>query len=196
MSEKIIPRWEWRTFANEFGEAEERIKKHERGNLKFSEEKYILSKGSNENTKFRDDLMDIKSLQEVNQDSLEQWYPTMKDTFPMTKEKIAVLFTDYFKAPVPQFKKEAYTFEAFLEELIKPCDELEVVDVKKERHIYVINMAVVEIAEAQFNGIPMRTICVEHADPDNVMKIVRELGLEGFENINYITAMKKAVGLE
>ena len=58
----IIPRWEWRTFGNEFGVAEEKIKAYEMGNFKKSEEKYILSRNSNDNTKIRDDLMDIKSL--------------------------------------------------------------------------------------------------------------------------------------
>ena len=36
----------------------------------------------------------------------------------------------------------------------------------------------------------------KHIDPENVMKTVRELGLEGFPNINYIRAMKQAVGME
>ena len=52
-----------------------------------------------------------------------------------------------------------------------------------------------EIADTTFNGVPMRTVCVEHIDPDNVIATVRELGLIGFENINYINAMKTAVGM-
>ena len=191
----IIPRWEWRTFGQDFGEAESRIREHEAGNFKRSEEKYILSAKSDENTKIRDDLMDIKSLQQVNGDKLEQWYPTMKENFPMPKEKLEVLFRDFFKVPVPAFQRDKYTYAEFLEELVRPCEALQVVDVYKERLIFVINMAIVEIAETRFNGIPLRTVCIEHADPDNVMKTVRQLGLEGFENINYIRAMKRTVGM-
>lgn len=194
--EKIIPRWEWRTFGEGFGEAEERIKAYPLGNFKKSREKYILSKNSNENCKIRDDLMDIKSLKQINEDKLEQWYPTMKETFPMDKAKIEELFRDYFKAPVPEFKHQLYTYEEYLNELVAPCEDLCIVDVEKERNIFVINDAVVEIADAKFNGVPMRTICVEHADPANVMRTVEQLGLKGVENINYLRAMKMAVGME
>lgn len=194
MAGKIIPRWEWRTFGENFGVSEEKIKSYEMGNFKKSSEKYILSRNSNENCKVRDELMDIKSLQQVNDDKLEQWYPTLKEGFPLSQETITMLCKDFFKVEVPAMDKEAYDFEAYIE-LCKTVKDLVVVDVYKERSIYVINEAIVEIAETKFNGVPMRTICVEHTDPENVINVVRMLGAEHFENINYIQAMKKAVGI-
>ena len=193
----IIPRWEWRTFGKEFGASEEKIKSYELGNFKKSSEKYILTaKTSEQNCKIRDDLMDIKSLKQVNADKLEQWYPTMKEAFPMKKEVIADLFKNYFMVEVPEFARDEYTYDQYLDELVKPAKDLEIVEVYKERSIYVISETTVEIAETQFNGVPNRTICVEHEDPELVMKVVRDLGLEGMPNINYIRAMKQAVGLE
>ena len=194
MAGKIIPRWEWRTFGENFGESENKIKAYELGNFKKSSEKYILSRNSNENCKVRDELMDIKSLQQVNDDKLEQWYPTLKEGFPLSQETITMLCKDFFKVEVPAMDKEAYDFEAYIE-LCKSVKDLVVVDVYKERSIYVINEAIVEIAETKFNGVPMRTICVEHTDPENVINVVRMLEADKFENINYIQAMKKAVGL-
>ena len=194
MAGKIIPRWEWRTFGENFGVTEEKIKAYELANFKKSEEKYILSRNSNENCKIRDDLMDIKSLQQINDDKLEQWYPTLKEGFPLSQETITMLCKDFFKVEVPAMDKEAYDFEAYIE-LCKTVKDLVVVDVYKERSIYVINEAIVEIAETKFNGVPMRTICVEHTDPENVINVVRMLGADHFENINYIQAMKKAVGI-
>ena len=194
MAGKIIPRWEWRTFGDNFGVSEEKIKAYELGNFKKSSEKYILSRNSNENCKVRDELMDIKSLQQVNDDKLEQWYPTLKEGFPLSQETITMLCKDFFKVEVPAMDKEAYDFEAYIE-LCKTVKDLVVVDVYKERSIYVINEAIVEIAETKFNGVPMRTICVEHTDPENVINVVRMLGADHFENINYIQAMKKAVGI-
>ena len=194
MADKIIPRWEWRTFGDNFGVSEEKIKSYEMGNFKKSSEKYILSRNSNENCKVRDELMDIKSLQQVNDDKLEQWYPTLKEGFPLSQETITMLCKDFFKVEVPAMDKEAYDFEAYIE-LCKSVKDLVVVDVYKERSIYVINEAIVEIAETKFNGVPMRTICVEHTDPENVINVVRMLGADHFENINYIQAMKKAVGI-
>ncbi len=191
----IIPRWEWRTFGESFGEAEDKIKAYPLGNFKKSSEKYILSCNSNENTKIRDDLMDIKSLQQINEDKLEQWYPVMKAEFPLAKEKIVELCKDFFRIPIPELTKNSYTYEEYLELCDKQPD-LCIVDVYKERSIYTINMAVVEIAEVKFNDKPTRTVCVEHVDPVNVINTVRELGLGDFENINYLRAMKESVGLK
>ena len=192
---EIIPRWEWRTFGQVFGEAENNIKKHAEGGFKKSEEKYILSKMSQNNIKIRDDLADVKTQLNVNADKLEQWTVAMKQSFPAPKDKLEVLFHDYFKVPVPAFTKDTYTYTEFLNELVAACDQLCIVEVHKERQAYEINGTTVEIAETQFNGVPMRTICVEHVDPALVIATVRELGLAGFENINYINAMKTAVGM-
>ena len=137
---EIIPRWEWRTFGKEFGVGEERIKAHELGTFKKSSEKYILSRNSNENCKIRDDLMDIKSLRQVNEDKLEQWYPTMKQSFPMKKEVIEDLFKNYFKVEVPVFERDEYTYDQYLDELVSKNPDLEIVNVYKERSIYYVDV--------------------------------------------------------
>ena len=194
MAKPIVARWEWRTFGAGFEEAEKKIRSYEQGNFKESEEDYILSRKSDENTKIRDDLMDIKALQNVNENKLEQWLPVMKEGFPIGLEALKKLF-GIFKIPEPIFGRTEYTYSQFLNELIRPNENLRVVDVKKKRYIYVINNCVVEIAETAFDGVALKTICVEHEDPDNVYKTVVELGLKDFPNINYIQAMKKTVGM-
>ncbi len=187
----IIPRWEWRTFGSDFKGADEKIMALE-PSVKKSGEKYILSRNSNENCKIRDDLMDIKSPVNVNEDKLEQWYPTMKLEFPLSKEQVCELFTKYFKVDVPELA-DSYDYAAFVE-LCSQQKDLCVVDVKKVRYITKIDDTTVEVAETEFNGVPNRTICVEHIDPALVMSVVRKLGVQDLPNINYIRAMKDAVG--
>ena len=189
----IIPRWEWRTFGDNFNGADEKIMAMNPSEKK-SGEKNDLSRNSNENCKIRDDLMDIKSPVNVNEDKLEQWYPTMKLTVPLDKAAVTDLFKNYFKVDVPADLQDAYEYAAFVE-LCSAQKDLCVVDVKKVRHITNIDETIVEVAETEFNGVPNRTVCVEHIDPALVMSVVRKLGLEGLPNINYIHAMKQAVGL-
>ena len=187
----IIPRWEWRTFGSDFKGADQKIMELN-PSVKKSGEKYILSRNSNENCKIRDDLMDIKSPVNVNEDKLEQWYPTMKLGFPLSKEQVTELFTKYFKIDVPELA-DSYDYAAFVE-LCGQQKDLCVVDMKKVRYITNIDETIVEVAETEFNGVPNRTVCVEHIDPALVMSVVRKLGVEGLPNINYIRAMKDAVG--
>jgi len=194
MAKPIVARWEWRTFGAGFEEAEKKIRSFEQGNFKDSREDYILSRKSDENTKIRDDLMDIKALQNVNENKLEQWLPVMKEGFPIGLDALKKLF-EIFKISPPIFGRVEYTYEQFLKELIRPNENLRVVDVEKKRFIYVIDNCVVEIAETAFDGVALKTICVEHEDPDNVYKTVLKLGLKDYPNVNYIQAMKKTVGM-
>ena len=193
--EKIIPRWEWRTFGDDLSKGEENIRKHPQGKVRESSEIYILSRASNDNTKIRDMLMDIKTLLRVNDDGLEQWTPILKAGFPIHITDLAIVYKA-FNIPIPYLQKDEYSYQEYLDKLIKPAEELEIVNVFKKRYGYTINDCIVEIAEVKFNEQPVKTIAVEHPDPELVINTVKELGLIDYENVNYIKAMKRSVGME
>jgi response regulator RpfG family c-di-GMP phosphodiesterase len=69
--------------------------------------------------------------------------------------------------------------------------DLRMVHVYKERHGFTINNCIVEIANLKFDNEPIRTVAVEQEDPALVFQTVKMLGLDGFENINYLKALKK-----
>ena len=192
----IVARWEWRVFGKgDFGEAEKMIRALPMDSNKKTEEEYILSRKSDENVKIRFDLIDVKSLQNVNADNLEQWLPVLKTGFPIAADKLAELFK-ILKVELPKLERTEYTHDQFIDELVKTNPDLVLVNVKKNRDIYKIDGTTAEVAETEFNGVPWRTICVEHEDPALIMKVVGKLGMKGEPNMNYIHAMKKSVGME
>lgn len=190
----IIARWEWRTFGSDFGEAEARIAEHPVTRELESSEVYILSARSGDNTKIRDALMDIKTLQRVNDDGLEQWIPVMKEGFPIAVDVLRRVY-GHWNVEVPDLNELTYSYEQFLGELVSVHPDLTAVDVFKNRTGYMIDDCIVEIANLRFNETAIRTIAVEMADPDLVMKTVNSLGLGGFENINYVDALKRFAGM-
>lgn len=192
--EKIIPRWEWRTFGDDLKDGISAIQAYPEGKVRESAEIYILSEKSNDNTKIRDELMDIKTLIRVNQDGLEQWTPILKAGFPIHITDLAIVYKA-FNIPLPYLKKDEYTYDEYLNDLISPNKALHTVSVVKERHGYTIDGCIVEIAYVKFNNVAHQTIAVEHADPDLVIKTVKKLGLDHYENINYIKAMKQQIGI-
>ena len=191
----IIPRWEWRTFTNDLGKAEESIRKSPEGKTRESSEVYILSEVSMDNTKVRDNLMDIKTLQQVNEDRLELWLPIMKGTFPLPVAEIEKVFK-CFKVALPKFNRSEYTFEQYVDEVIKPSKLLKAVNVVKKRTGFTINNCIVEIAEVKVEDKWIKTASVEMEDPALVIKTVRELGLDAFPNINYLRGLKNMVGMK
>jgi len=192
---EIVARWEWRTFGVGFGEAEGRIRAFPEDKVRTSSEIYILSSRSMDNTKIRDGLMDIKTLRQINADRLEQWYPVMKAGFPLALPLLQDVFRAW-KAPLPELRREAYGCDEFLNELVRPHPDLRMVAVDKERHGFMIHGCIVEVADLKFDGQPARTVAVEMEDPDAVIRTVRELGLAGFENVNYLKALKRFVGMD
>ncbi len=191
---KIIPRWEWRTFGEEFGIAEENIKAHECTRALESSEVYILSKKSGENIKVRDTLMDIKVLRNAEND-LEQWFPIMKATFPIGAEEAAEVFKTA-GVEVEINEADTWEYDAFISKMVDTNPDLKAVGVFKKRYGYMIEGATVEIADLTIDGNAIRTTAVEDADPELVTKLVADLGLSGYENISYIKAMRRMVGFE
>lgn len=194
--EKIIPRWEWRTFGDDLSRGEENIKKFGESRDRVSKEIYILSKNSNDNTKIRDELMDIKSPIRINEDTgLEQWTVLAKSAFPIHINDLALVYKA-FGIKLPYLDKDEYSYKEYIEDLIGKNPSLKMINVEKNRHGYLIDDAIVEIAEVKFNEISTKTIAVEHADMEVVLKAVEKLGLTGYKNVNYIKAMKQTFGLE
>jgi len=193
--EKIIPRWEWRTFGDGFPE-EKNIRKFENTRVRETDEIYILSRKSNDNTKIRDELMDIKTPLRINTETgLEQWTVVMKAGFPIHINDLAIVYKA-FGLPLPYLEKDEYSYYEYLEKLIGENSQLRTVNVHKKRFGFMINDCIVEIAEVKFDDIALKTIAVEHADPSLVLKTVQELGLTKYENINYIKAMKRTFDLK
>jgi exopolyphosphatase/guanosine-5'-triphosphate,3'-diphosphate pyrophosphatase len=193
--EKVIPRWEYRVFAEDLGEVEGNIRAHERTRVKESEEDYIVCRTSGNNVKVRDGLLDIKELVNTNEDTLEQWMPVLKVGFPCPADDVLRIFSAFHLAR-PEMGREEYTYDQFIDEVVGGSEELAVVKVTKKRHGFMIREAIVEVAEVTFDGVPLKTAAAEHTDPGLVMDVVRELGLDALPNVNYIKAMKRVVGME
>lgn len=106
--------FEFRTFANNFGIVEERMRQLAAcEKIRESSEIYIMSAGNNENnTKVRDDLMDIKVFLKEEK-GLEQQNPRMKGNFPMKREMIEKEVFPAFGVKPPEYKRDEYTLDQF-----------------------------------------------------------------------------------
>ncbi|MGA9163366.1 MAG: hypothetical protein WBZ31_02835 [Thiobacillus sp.] len=181
--EKIIPRWEWRSFGRSFGEAESRLAALTPEAVQESDEVYLLS-GAGDNVKVRADLMDIKVLREVNADGLEQWTPVMKAGFPLPSAEVAKVF-ESLQLPLPAMSRASYTLDEFIEAFAQPGGAIRRVNVHKRRVRYTVGGCTAEFSDVVANGKPTRTIAVESTDAEAVIRAVRDLGLGGYTNTSY-----------
>ncbi|MDZ7271510.1 MAG: hypothetical protein ONB17_07830 [candidate division KSB1 bacterium] len=194
---EVRPRFEFRAFAQSFGLVEEKMRTLSRvEQIRESLEIYIVSAQNNDNnTKIRDQLMDIKVLVQKKQ-GLEQWNPRMKGQFPMSAEMIRDQVFPAFGVPSPAFARPSYTLSQFLEELILPHPSLVAVHVFKRRFGFTINGCIAELAEVYINGAKILTASIESEDVGAILQAKEMVGLTPYENVNYLLAIKRVIGLE
>jgi hypothetical protein len=194
---EIKPRFEFRTFAQNFGIVEEKIRQMAPcEKIRESSEIYIMAAGNNrKNTKVRDDLMDIKVFIQEEK-GLEQWNPLMKSQFPLDTEMIKAKLFPILDVSIPEFKQEVYTLGQFLANIVHPHRDLTAVHLFKRRFAFTINDCIAEIGEVFVNGAFVKTVNIESVDIDAILKAKEMLALEAYENVNYLLAIKRIIGME
>ena len=189
----IVPRWEWRTFGDEFGEVERKLAATGPERVQESDETYLLSVASDASVKVRDGLMDVKLLEEVDDDGLEQWKPTMKAEFPLAADGVRQVF-DALAVPVPPLARDEYTLDQLVGELVEPDPRLRAVEVHKHRERFTVGGAMAELSEIRAAEGARQTIAIESEDPSLVVAAVRELGLSLWPNVCMARGLKALVG--
>ncbi len=184
---EIIPRWEWRTFARTI-ETRIDLADYPLARHVQSSEVYLATATSEDNPKIRDEKIDIKTLQAVNDDGLEQWKPALKASFPLSEEQLAEVYRVLKLAPPAG--AGPYGFDALVR-LIDEEANAWAVAADKVRKLYDVDGCTVEFSEVAFDGETFQTLAAEDPDPVKVRDTVARLGLLELENINYIKAIQR-----
>jgi exopolyphosphatase / guanosine-5'-triphosphate,3'-diphosphate pyrophosphatase len=191
----IVPRWEWRTFGERFGAADDRFAALTPDRVEESDEVYLLSLDSDASVKVRDERLDVKRLEHVNDEGLEQWRPVLKASFPLAAGDVALLLSK-LGANVPPLARDTYTLGELVDEVVRPSDSLLAVNVHKHRDHYTLNGCMAEVTELRTGSESTRTIAIESEDPERIIATVRELGLGSRPNVCVPRGLKGLVGFD
>jgi exopolyphosphatase/guanosine-5'-triphosphate,3'-diphosphate pyrophosphatase len=189
----IVPRWEWRTFGDDLAAAERTLEESGPGPVQDSDEVYLVSLDGDASVKVRDGQMDVKRLEAVNDDGLEQWRPVLKAEFPLSAADVESVL-DALRAHAPAPARDEYSLDALLEEIVTPSADLQAVDVHKHREHHTVDGCMTEVSELRTETGARHTIAVESEDPQLVVETVRKLGLAGRRNVNLPRGLKALVG--
>ena len=193
------PRFEFRTFGQDFEEEAYKMSRlsvpvPEKVWERYSEEIYILSRTNDiNNTKVRDGKIDIKTYVQTV-DGLEQWNPLMKGEFPIKASVLKGEVFPAFQVEMPSLTKDVYTYDEFIN-IIKEHPDLQAVRVSKERYGYMVNNTICEFGIVKINGAQVVTINSESTEVEDIKKTIKDIGLDGVENINYLQAIKRVIGM-
>ena len=193
--EQIIPRWEWRTFSASLAALERAIGPMADVAPRNSSEIYILSLHGPQNAKLRGGLIDIKRLQQVDDDGLELWEPVFKAKFPLGRCDIAVAFSE-LHLPLPALSRDSYTIEEFFNSLIAAQPALRVARVDKSRRGFDFQGCIAEFVRLSVESRSLQSFSLEHQDRSLILAALEKLGLDSHANTSYPLGLKRALGLD
>ena len=191
----IVPRWEWRGFGEELRDVESFFGGVSSKRVEESDEIYVLSVRGTDAVKFRNELMDVKHLLEVNDDGLEQWVPVMKTGFPVSATDVgSVLRALRVDAQSSRLARAAYTLPEFLDDVVGPHPDLLAVEVHKRRERYTVGGCMAEVSEISTGHGSTHTVAIESEDAKRVIQTVRDVGLASRPNVSLVRGLKAMVG--
>ena len=191
----IVPRWEWRTFGDSFGEADARLAALQPTKVGDSDELYILASRVEGSIKIRDGKLDVKRLESRSEDGLQQWRPVANAEFPITATDLAALLAA-LDVSVPSPDREAYTLDQLIDEVVAPRDELLAVGVGKHRVHHMLDGCRAEVTQVRSESRTTRTIAVEDEDPALVRSTVEKLGLWSRPNVSFPHGLIRLLDLD
>ena len=189
----MTPRWEWRTFGDRLGVDGGPFAGLRPGSVQESDEVYLLSSENDECVKIRDDLLDVKHLEQVNDDGLEQWRPVSKEAFPVARDEVKAALATLGVAP-PPLARDTYTVEDFIADVVEPAPTLLAVRVHKHREHFLLDGCMAELTDLRFDGRETRTIAIESEDPALVTATVARAGMGSVENVSLPRGLKALTG--
>ncbi|GAB7004538.1 hypothetical protein JCM18899A_20110 [Nocardioides sp. AN3] len=181
----VVPRWEWRSFGEHLADAAAALADTAVVQVVESDETYVVSAAGAGLVKVRGGLMDVKHLQQVRDDGLEQWTPVLKASFPLTDDDLAVLTQAWgVDAPAP-VGSAGMSLAALLSDVVAPSPELRAVEVHKTRVRYQPDGCLAEVTEVRTGDASARSIAIESEEPAYVVSELDRLGLTCVPNVSY-----------
>ena len=187
---EIKPRYEFRIWSESLRPLCAKLELKAEAKEAKSQETYLISAVTEKcNAKIRAELMDIKVL--IAEDrGLEQWKPIMKSGFPLGSAIIVEQVFPSLKVAVPKLAKTEYSMDEFFSDVVAKEPKIAVVDVTKTRYQFNIGVCATEYSNITINKVPRDTVAIESTDPDAVLQLVCELGINE-PNVSYIREIRR-----
>lgn len=182
MDDPAASRWEWRIFSEKpLNRLAPLFKKLHRANAKKNRDLYVVSRLTDANLKIREGMLEIKIMLEASPCGAERWRPAFRCPFPPSQELFANI-SGYTGLSLPL---------EFEEGIIRPTDQLAVVEIEKSRDIYLVENTIIETGTARFEGHKLWSLCAESADLSQLQYFIRGCHMENEHTESYVTLLKK-----
>src|ERR687894_1664257 len=184
----VVARWEWRAFGEDFETARVAFASLLPERVEDSEEIYVLARAGDASVKVRDGRLDVKQLENVRDDGLEQWRPVMKAAFPVSGTDAGVMLAALqATGALPRGARDVHGLAAASPDLLT-------VPVHKRRARSTLGGCLAELTSLKTARGTLETVAVESEEPARLSAAIRELGLDKRRNVCVARGLKALTG--
>ena len=187
----IVPRWEWRTFGPSLQLPDSAAGILEPGPVATSAEVYLLSKQGDASVKVRESILDVKRLQQVSDNGLEQWRPVLKASLPLSSEDAETVLDALGLSP-DQVDGEPRDVDGLMSLLGR--DDATAARVHKVRRRFKGAGCSAELTTLTVGEHTVDTIAIESEDAATVTALVDRLGFALQPNVSMARGLKELIG--
>ncbi len=187
-------RWEWRSFGDDFGEAEQRIRFHPRQVLEEGRISYLLSRHTDHRITAGDQRLMIEQPSSRDDEGLVSWRLVLLHPFPIGQETVRVIARILGAGKRAEIR--SIVGPENLPEVFAAQPDVAVVETAYRRGLYQVNDCVVELGELSFGHGPLRTVAVAVERRDRILETVKGLALGRFESSSHVAMFKRRLALD
>ena len=190
-----LPRWQWRTFGRDLSHVSTKLDAPDLGRGRWSDEVHLVCQRSLHHAWLAKDTLELLWRKVVGSDGCELWDSILRASLPFDPSTVAQLFAAWGQSdtvPARQFA-DVDTFVGAVE-AAAPCVRAVRVARRRER-------TSLDGIECSFetllagDGGRWQSFAVEHEDPAVIAHVLRTLGLDARDNVNFVQGLKQALGL-
>ncbi len=191
----IEARYEFRVWGENLSELRARLNRRATPVKSSSSETYLVSWKTDEcNVKIRGDAIEIKLLI-AEYRGLEQWKPVLKAAFPLDQSSVADVLLPALEIHPLQLSRSRYELNEFFNEVIRTQPDIAIAEVGKTRFRFSLGVCLAEFTLVLFKDARCQTVAIESADPDELLRLIHEIGLVGADNLSYVRYIKHSLRL-
>lgn len=185
MKYQDVARFEFRVFGADLTALRDKLAARAAGARQPpSRETYIVSRlNTQSNVKIRAERLEVKGLQGRLR-ALEQWVPVLKAPFPVSVADVENVVAPALGVDADLGGAQPLDESAFLT-WVDAQPPLATVGLVKHRTLFDIGECEAEFTELQVGFERLHTVAVEAPDVRDAEAFVRDVGLEGAENVSY-----------
>ena len=183
-------KWEYRIIKDDLKAQIKEIEQHENISVSRERVKFLISESTADQIfYFKNKLKIFLPVRKDRRNGYHQWHQEFEILFPAEVSDIYLILRSLTNKN-HWISRDEYSWSQFLDELILPDNQIKLIDVEREIHLYRISDVEVEFSYMSFSGYHNSSIAIRDQNPDKINKMRKQLDLLDEAGNDYVTILK------